>query len=136
MKCRDCDCCRLGYFKSNPDKYVCIGVKNPFVINDINVECTEYPEKRSEETIMNTAEMWLKANKDGKIYECIDGDIAYSKDMGLVDKDDFKKPWSIHAWDYRMERCLDDIMSCEWREMNNVMTVEEAEQKFGIKIVI
>ena len=50
MKCRDCDCCRLGYFKSSPSKYVCTGVKNPFVINDINVECTEYPEKRNKKT--------------------------------------------------------------------------------------
>ena len=45
MKCKDCDCCRPGWFKSSPDKYVCIGVKEPFVIDDINNNCTEYPEK-------------------------------------------------------------------------------------------
>lgn len=43
MKCKDCHACRKGYFESKPQAYVCIGVKEPFVINDINVECTEYP---------------------------------------------------------------------------------------------
>lgn len=45
MKCRECDACRKGWFK--PDEYVCIGVPEPFVIKDINVECTEYEEKRN-----------------------------------------------------------------------------------------
>ena len=48
MKCKSCSSCRKGYFESKPDKYVCIGVKEPFVIEDINNECTEYPEKNSE----------------------------------------------------------------------------------------
>ena len=42
MKCKECKSCMKGYFTSAPDKYVCIGVKNPFIINDINHECTEY----------------------------------------------------------------------------------------------
>lgn len=50
MKCRDCDYKMKGFFACEPNKYVCIGVKEPFVIEDTNVECTEYPEKR-EETI-------------------------------------------------------------------------------------
>ena len=50
MKCRDCDCCHKGWFPSKPDAYVCIGVKEPFVISDINWECPEYPEKRKEKT--------------------------------------------------------------------------------------
>ena len=45
MKCKDCDSCRLGWFNSKPESYVCIGVKEPFVIENINNECTEYPEK-------------------------------------------------------------------------------------------
>lgn len=48
MKCKVCSSCSKGYFKSQPDKYVCIGVKEPFIIKDINHECTEYPEKNSE----------------------------------------------------------------------------------------
>lgn len=42
MKCKDCESCHKGYFESKPEAYVCIGVKEPFVINDINAECTEY----------------------------------------------------------------------------------------------
>lgn len=48
MKCKDCDCCRKDWFKSSPELYVCIGVKHPFVIDDINQECPEYPEKNKE----------------------------------------------------------------------------------------
>lgn len=42
MKCKDCESCKKGWFKSSPDLYVCIGVKHPFVIEDINKECTQY----------------------------------------------------------------------------------------------
>lgn len=41
MKCRDCDYKMKGFFACEPDKYVCIGVKEPFVIDDIDKECTE-----------------------------------------------------------------------------------------------
>lgn len=46
MKCKDCKACKKGWFSSDPDEYVCIGVKEPFAINDINAECTEYKDKR------------------------------------------------------------------------------------------
>ena len=86
---------------------------------------------------MNTAEMWLKAQNDGKIYECINGDIAYSKDRGLVEKDDLNTPWKLSAWEHCGARGLDELMAdCEWEEMNDVMTIEEAEEKFGIKIIV
>lgn len=42
MKCKDCDCCHKGFFQSKPEAYVCTGAPEPFVIDDINVECTEY----------------------------------------------------------------------------------------------
>lgn len=45
MKCKDCDCCRKGWFQSKPDAYVCIGVKEPFVIDNIHGDCTEYSDK-------------------------------------------------------------------------------------------
>lgn len=48
MKCKDCYSSVKGFFKCYPEKYVCIGVKEPFVIEDIDVECTEYPVKREE----------------------------------------------------------------------------------------
>lgn len=46
MKCRDCKACKKGWFSSDPDDYVCIGVKEPFVINDVNCHCTEYEDIR------------------------------------------------------------------------------------------
>ena len=43
MKCKDCDCAKRGYFQSRPDAYVCIGVQEPFVIENYpNAECTQY----------------------------------------------------------------------------------------------
>lgn len=46
MKCKDCNACKKGWFSSRPDEYVCIGVEYPFVIDDIDAECTEYEDKR------------------------------------------------------------------------------------------
>ena len=42
ITCRECKACRKGFFKSKPDKYVCIGVKEPFIIENIDRFCTEY----------------------------------------------------------------------------------------------
>ena len=84
---------------------------------------------------MNTAEMWVKAQHDGKIYECIDGDIAYAKDRGLVDQYDLHTPWELGSWDCAGQNALDDLMNCEWKEMDCNMTIEEAEKRFGIKII-
>lgn len=47
MKCIECSACKKGWFKSQPDEYVCTGVKEPFVIHNVNAECTEYSEKRT-----------------------------------------------------------------------------------------
>lgn len=41
-KCKDCDYAVKDFFKCAPGEYVCIGVKEPFVIGDVNKECTEY----------------------------------------------------------------------------------------------
>lgn len=83
---------------------------------------------------MKTAEMYIKAQDDGKFYECIDGDVAYSKDKGLFDKH-FFTPWKLSAWDYNEYHGFDNLMNCEWKEMGRVMTVEEAEKEFNIKII-
>ena len=45
MKCKDCGCCHKGWFPSQPDVYVCTGVKVPFVIDNIYHDCTEYKER-------------------------------------------------------------------------------------------
>ena len=101
-------------------------------------KCDFYPEKRkAAEKMLNTAEMWLKAQEDGKIYECINGDIAYSKAIGLVDKDDFNKVWKLSNWDCDRAKALDSLLGdCEWREMPiKIMTKHEAAVEFGIRIV-
>lgn len=49
MKCIECDACRKGFWKSKPEAYICIGVKEPFEINDVYQQCTEYPEKREQQ---------------------------------------------------------------------------------------
>lgn len=85
---------------------------------------------------MNTAEMWLKAQNDGKFYECINGDMAYSKNYGLVDKYNFNEEWGLDSWGQCGARGLDELLAnCEWKEMDDVMTIEEAEKRFGITIV-
>lgn len=84
---------------------------------------------------MNTAEMWLKAQQDGKVYECINGDIAYSKSTGLVDKYDFNETWELENWDYKGKKAFDDLLGgSEWKEMR-IMTKSEAEKKLGVKII-
>lgn len=57
MKCRECNCCKKGWFDYMPEVYVCTGVKEPFAIDDINRECTEYPERR---TKMKSSELLLR----------------------------------------------------------------------------
>lgn len=48
MKCRECEYAKRGWFKSVPEAYVCIGVKEPFVINNYpDAECTEYKDLKN-----------------------------------------------------------------------------------------
>lgn len=42
MKCKDCEYCKKCCFPGNTNLYVCEGVNIPFVIEDIDVQCTEY----------------------------------------------------------------------------------------------
>lgn len=81
MKCKDCDSCRKGFCASKPDAYICIGVQEPFVIDDINHECTEYPEK-NKETSPNTEpeDKVLTLIKD--IYEFIGDPVDYAELIG------------------------------------------------------
>ena len=138
-----CNCynVRIDRIYGNETKYgVCLGTREIDRCNCGGDEskCDFYPEKRkAAEKKMNTAEMWLKAQEDGKIYECINGDIAYSKAMGLVDKDNFNEVWKLSNWDCDKAKALDNLLGgCEWREMPiQIMTKREAEVEFGIRIV-
>lgn len=47
MKCKECNCCHKGWFKSRPNEYICTGVSEPFAIYDINAECTEYKDLKN-----------------------------------------------------------------------------------------
>ena len=68
MKCKDCDACHKGYFKSKPDDYVCTGVCEPFVIRNIDNECTEYPEKNKENTPMIVEKSWEEFRDSGFLW--------------------------------------------------------------------
>ena len=59
-----------GFFACEPDKYACIGVKEPFVIGDLNVECPVYPEYRKQVTKHEVKTLRL----DGKTYDPYVGD--------------------------------------------------------------
>lgn len=62
MRCAECPHCRKGFFESKPEAWVCTGVKNPFVIDDINHECTEYSELRKVRS--DLPEFWDEENKE------------------------------------------------------------------------
>lgn len=68
MKCKACSSCRKGYFESKPDKYVCIGVKEPFVIENINDECTEYFAKKEVKMPMVNKKSWDEFRDSGFLW--------------------------------------------------------------------
>lgn len=116
---------------------VCSGIPvcSPCDCDGDESKCDFYPEKRKgTKKVMNTAEMWLQAQKDGKFYECINGDIAYSKELGLVDKYSYDI-WELESWDSDGSKALDSLLGeSEWEEMET-MTRSEAENRLGIKII-
>ena len=68
MKCKNCNACHKGYFKSKPNDYVCTGVCEPFVIRNINNECTEYKEKNKENTPMIAEKSWEEFRDSGFLW--------------------------------------------------------------------
>lgn len=98
--------------------------------NGNEFKCNFYPEKRKESKTMNTAEMWLQAQKDGKYYRC--GSMVYQKDKGLMD--DYMEEWGgLESWS--TPGAFDELMNGNWELWDSVMTKAEAEKKFGIKII-
>lgn len=81
---------------------------------------------------MNTAEMWLKAQNDGLTYYCPEHGLLYSKNTGLIDNDEFND--SVYMGDF-CSVTLNELMNYRWTVAVGFMTVEEAEKKFGIKII-
>ena len=66
MKCKDCTACVKGFFKSQPDRYVCTGTKDPFVVGNINQYCTEY-EKKEEKHMVNR-KSWKEFRESGMLW--------------------------------------------------------------------
>ncbi len=83
---------------------------------------------------MNTAEMWIKAQSDGYTYECPEHKMLYSKRVGLVENG-YCFNDTIYIGDLPSSDTLDEFMSYEWKLADGYMTIEEAEEKYGIKIV-
>ena len=115
---------------------VCLGTKEADRCNCGGDEskCDFYPEKRkAAEKMLNTAEMWLKAQEDGKTYIVKQKTLAYSKERGLfyvTDLTSYNYLKDFKNWKF------DQLLSLEWTEMSEtIMTKAEAEKKFGIRIV-
>ena len=113
----------------------CVGTKECDACNCGGDEskCDFYPEKRKKnEKMLNTAEMWLKAQENNKTYLVEQGTVAYSKSKGLFYVSDHSlcdlinfKEWSIN-----------DFFNLKWAEIpEKTMTRTEAEKQLGIKIV-
>ena len=111
---------------------VCLSTKEGKRCNcyGIKSKCDFYPEKRKvAEKKMNTAEMWLKAQEDGKIYYSKDADALYSKEFGLVEERDISLKVSMGDFP-----TFEHLMKSKWEGVK-VMSKAEVEKKYGIKIV-
>ena len=110
---------------------VCLSTKESKRCNCFGIKsnCDFYPEKRkAAEKKMNTAEMWLKAQEDGKTYIC--NSVLYSKKTGFISATSLD-PWPISVFD-----SIDTLMESQWSlHQVEIMTKAEAEKKYGIKIV-
>lgn len=130
-----CNCynVHIDRIYGNEMKYgVCLGTKEIDRCNCGGDEskCDFYPEKRKKaEKLLNTAEMWLKAQEDGKIYYSEKADALYSKEFGLVEEEDISQKVSMGDFP-----TFEHLMQSEWEEVK-VMSKAEAEKKFGIRIV-
>lgn len=66
--CRDCSACKKGFFKSEPDRYVCTGVKEPFIIGNINSTCFAYQDKDKEDAPMIVEKSWEEFRDSGMLW--------------------------------------------------------------------
>ena len=130
-----CNCynVRIDRIYGNEMKYgVCLGTKEVDRCNCGGDEskCDFYPEKRKvAQKMLNTAEMWLKAQEDGKTYYSKEADALYSKEFGLVEEGDISQKVSMGDFP-----TFEHLMKSKWEEVK-VMSKAEAEKKYGIRIV-
>lgn len=88
-----------------------------------NNKCTF--DKKRDGKQMNTAQMWLAAQSDGKTYKVYD--MRYSRQKGFHDKKGSR--WNPDAFS-----SIEEIMNCQWVECKE-MTRAEAEKKLGVDII-
>ena len=111
----------------------CLGTKEcePCNCQGNEAVCDFYPEKHEKankkEKKMNTAEMWLKAQKDGKMYRSYN--LAYSAKTGFIDIM-YETPWLANS----VESINEIFFRDDWEGVKT-MTKAQAEQKLGVKIV-
>ena len=102
MKCKECDYNIKGFFKCEPDAHVCIGVPEPFIIENVDVECTEYSNKRTD----STNHKYLR-----ELFP--DGDIPFpfcEEDYPDMDeRDTFNLDVTLIGWLYERLRLFKDI---------------------------
>ena len=120
-------------FKYNIPIQICNGTKerDECYCNGDESKCNFYPEKRKKNKIMNTAEMWIKAQEDEMCYEAImsqstNEELFYQKNRGLFDGD---------GYEFVLDNTgsFNELMDIEWKL--RTMTKSEAEARFNIKIV-
>lgn len=131
-----CDCWEMASKREWGDGFnytvpiqICNGTREreECFCNGDESRCNFYPEKRKENKSINTAEMVIKANKDGKTYKAYD--MLYNNQLGFHDIKG--KKWDADAFKY-----VNDIFNLEWKlKPDNEMTKSEAEKRFNIKIV-
>lgn len=95
-------------------------------------------ESSRENKTMNTAEMWIEAQTTGAYYECTNGDVAYSKELGLVEKNDHKRVCNLAKWDISYpEKAFDTLLGCcKWKRMETPIPLAEAEVLLGRRILV
>ena len=123
---KDCRCYHDGrcFGTKEMDPVSCDGNPQKCKFNFLKKELNLQKDK------MNTAEMWVKAQEDGKFYKCYD--VAYCRDYGFVDANDLKTPWFVEA----VGGELDDFLKIQgWKEMNNIISKSDAEEKLQMKII-
>ena len=109
MKCRDCECAKRGYFKSVPYAHVCIGVKEPFVIENINEDCRLYKEKQAKmqmdkEKLKESLIDYFKyeMRQIGNSDYSIDNIRFFEEENKIYALADIKYTWWLNAWDKKV----------------------------------
>lgn len=78
---------------------------------------------------MNTAEMWLAAQKDGEVYYSKDADAFYSKELGLVEANNIN-----YKIDLENFPTFEHLMKSTWQK-STIMNKKEVLEKFGVMVI-